>query len=93
MVPGVPCIDRRNWGREKRHCSLVTEFSVLKVLASIAPYTFISQTKMLIFSRKGRFSNGFKASQVSSCSKRSRGITTEPIECAFCCYLIFRTLQ
>ena len=28
----------------------------------------------------------FKASQVSSCSKRSRGITTEPIACGFCCY-------
>ena len=28
----------------------------------------------------------FKASQVSSCSKRSRGVTTEPIACGFCCY-------
>ena len=28
----------------------------------------------------------FKASQVSSCSERSRGITTEPIACGFCCY-------
>ena len=49
MVPGVPCIDRGNWGRETRHCALVTEFDVLKVLASIAPYTFISHTKMSIF--------------------------------------------
>ena len=32
----------------------------------------------------------FKASQVSSCSKCSRGITTEPIACGFCCYLIFQ---
>ena len=49
MVPGVPCIDRRNWGREKRHSSLVTEFSVLKVLASIAPYTFIAYKGVDLF--------------------------------------------
>ena len=31
MVPGVPCVDRGNWGREKRHCSLiVTERGVLR---------------------------------------------------------------
>ena len=36
MVPGVPCVDHGNWGREMQHCSLVTEFSVL-------PYTFISK--------------------------------------------------
>ena len=35
----------------------------------------------------------FNGSLVSSCSKRSRGITTQPIACGFCCYLIFRTLQ
>ena len=25
MVPGVPGVDCGNWGRETRHCSLVTE--------------------------------------------------------------------
>ena len=25
MVSGVPCVDCGNWGRETRHCSLVTE--------------------------------------------------------------------
>ena len=53
MVPGVPCVDRGNWGRETRHCSLVTEFGVLKVLASIAPYTFISHTKDVDLFPKG----------------------------------------
>ena len=94
MVPGVPCVDRGNGGRETRHCLLVTEFGVLKVLASIAPYTFISHTKMSIFFRKGGLRIiFFKASQVSSYSKRSRGITTEPIAFSFCCYLFFTTLQ
>ena len=63
MVPGVPCIDRGNWGRETRHCSFVTKFGVLKVLASIAPYTFISHTKMSISFRKGRSSNYILQSQ------------------------------
>ena len=35
----------------------------------------------------------FKASQVSSCSKRSRGVTTEPIACASAVILEVRTLQ
>ena len=38
-------------------------FGVLKVLASIAPYTFISHTKMSIFFRKGRSSNYILQSQ------------------------------
>ena len=91
MVPGVPCIDRGNWGRETRHCSLVTEFDVFNVLASIAPYTSISHTKMRrcrsFSERVGLRIIFFKTSQVSSCSKRSRRITTEPIACGFCCYL------
>ena len=41
MVPGVPCVDCGNWAREMRHCSLVTEFGVLKVLASIAPFNYV----------------------------------------------------
>ena len=73
MVPGVPCIDRRNWGRETPR----------QALASIA-YNSETVGPRVIF---------FKASQVSSCLKRSRGITTELIACGFCCYLIFRTLQ
>ena len=48
-----------------------------KALASIVPYTFISHTKMLIFFRKVRPRVIFlKASQVSSCLKSSREITT-----------------
>ena len=62
MVSGVPCIDRGNWGQETRHRSLVTEFGVLKVLASIAPYTFISHTQMSIFFQ-GRSSNYIFQSQ------------------------------
>ena len=53
-----------------------------KVLARIAPYTFILHTKMSIdpFSeRVGPRITFLKASQVSSCSKRYREITTEPI--------------
>ena len=61
-------------GLRKLHCSLVTECGV-KV--SIAPYTFISHTKMSIFFRKvGPRIIFLKASQVRSCSKRSREITT-----------------
>ena len=63
MVPGVPGIDCRNWGLETQHCSLVTELGVLKVLSSIAPYTFISHTKMLIFFRKGQSLNYILQSQ------------------------------
>ena len=57
MVPGIPCIGRGNWGRETQHCSPVTEFGVLKVLASITPYMFILHTKMSIFFQKGRSLN------------------------------------
>ena len=52
-----------------------------KVLASVTPYTFVSHTKMSIFFsvRVGPRNIVLKASQVSSCSKRSCEITTEPI--------------
>ena len=72
MVPGVPCVDRGNWGRERdiarlwpgrKHdsflrpaCDRIRCFAK-KVSAGIAPYTFVSHKKMSIFFRKGRCSN------------------------------------
>ena len=48
-----------------------------KALASIAPNTFISHTKMpIFFHRVGPQVIFLKASQVRSCSKRSRDIAT-----------------
>ena len=72
MVPGIPGVDRGNWGRERdivrlwpgrKHdsflrpaCDRIRCFAK-KVLASILPYTFVSHKKMSIFFRKGRCSN------------------------------------
>ena len=74
MVPGVPCVDRGNWGRERDIAHSCHDVCFKKkVLASIAPYTFISHTKMSIFFRIESVLElyslkTFKASQVSSCS-------------------------
>ena len=64
MVPGVPCVDRGNWGRERDiarswQSSVFWEESFGKYRA----YTFISRTKMPIFSRKGRSSSYILESQ------------------------------
>ena len=59
-----------------------------KVLASIAPYTFISHTNISIFFRKGRPLNYILQSQPGKLMLETfRGITTEPIASGFCCYL------
>ena len=48
MVPGVPCVDRGNWGQDLALC----EYSVLRrlFLARIGPCTLMSHTKMSIVS-------------------------------------------
>ena len=80
MVPGVPCLDRGNWGR---HCSLVTEFGVLRrkfwqVLRVIRDVR-LAYKDVDLSERAGPRIIVLNASQVSLCSKRSREITTEPI--------------
>ena len=83
MVPGVPYADRGNWGGARtQHCSLVTEFGVLR-------RKFWQVSRLICSSRIQRcrsFSERvgpwlifLKSSQVSSCWKRSREVTTEPI--------------
>ena len=60
MVPGVPCVDRGNWGQDFALC----EYSVL---ARIGPCTLMSHTDMSIVFGRGRSTNYscLKASQVS----------------------------
>ena len=85
MVPGVPCVDHGNWGRETRHCSLfATECGVLRRKfwqeshlihsSHIQRCRSFSETIgpriILLENQPGKQSSG---------SKRSREITTEPI--------------
>ena len=80
MVPSVPCVDRGNWGRER-------DIARLSIRALRRKFWQVS--RLILSSRIQRcrsFSERvgpriivLKASQVSSCSKRSREITTEPI--------------
>ena len=71
MVPGVPCVDRGNWGRERDITFGVLRRKFWQVSRLI--YTFISHTEMSIFFRMvGPRVLFLKASQVSSCSKRAR---------------------
>jgi len=85
MVPGVPCVDHKNWGREIRHCSLfVTECDVLG-------RKFWQESRLILSSHIQRcrsFSERVgpriillesQPGKPSSRSKRSREITTEPI--------------
>ena len=85
MVPGVPCVDHGNWGRETRHCKLfVTECGVLR-------RKFWQEScliRLSLIQRCRSFSKGVgpriillesQPGKQSSRSKRSREITTEPI--------------
>ena len=85
MVPGVPCVDHGNWGRETRHCSLfVTECGILR-------RKFWQESRLIRSSHMQRcrsFSErvGPRIILLESqpgkrrpSSKRSREITTEPI--------------
>ena len=54
MVPGVPCVDRGNWGQDLALC----EYSFAEnVWARIGPYTLMSHTKMSIVFGRGRCTN------------------------------------
>ena len=58
MVPGVPYVDRGNWGQKLalRGCSSENVFG--KNRAPVAPYTFISHTKMsIVFGNTGSFTS------------------------------------
>ena len=56
MVPGVPYVDRENWGQERNIARDRIRCFTQNVLPSISSYMFISHTKMPIFFRKGRSS-------------------------------------
>ena len=85
MVPGVPCIDHGNWGREMRHCSLfVTECVVLrrKFWLESRPIHSSHIQRCPSFSERVGPQIILLESQPgkqSSCSTRSREITTELI--------------
>ena len=76
MVPGVPCVDRGNWGRER---------DLIRVLQrkfwQVSRLTRSSRIQRCrCFSeRVGPRTIVLNVSQVSSCSKRFREITTKPI--------------
>ena len=55
MVPGVPCVDKGNWGRKLALC----ESRVLRRIFSvrIAPFTLMSYTKMSIVFGRGWSTN------------------------------------
>jgi len=85
MVPGVPCVDHGNWGRETRHCSVfVTECGVSR-------RKFWQESRVIHSShiqRRRSFSERVgprvillenQPGKQSSRSKRSRDITNEPI--------------
>ena len=73
----------RKLGTRTRHCSLVTEFGVLRpkfwqVLRLIRD-VHLAYKDVNLSERAGPRIIVLNASQVSLCSKRSREITTEPI--------------
>ena len=84
MFPGVPRVDRGNWGRE-RDIFLYRKFAfsfvndvlyrilsvVKKVLERITPCTFVPHTKLAIVFGTGRSTNGsLEACQVSKVHAR-----------------------
>jgi len=87
MVPGVPCVDRGNWGRETRHCSLfVTDCGVLRRSFSKnrALYVHLQIQRCRSFSERVGpriilFESQPGPGKQSSRSKRSRETTTELI--------------
>ena len=80
--PHGPMCRRQKLGARTQHCSLLTECGVL---ASIAPYTLISHTKMSIFFHNGRSSNYILESQAGKLMVKTFSrdthvhVTTEPI--------------
>ena len=62
MVPGVSCVGRGNWGRERdiarsRNCSRQNSVFWEESFGKYRALYVISHTKMSIFFRKGRFSS------------------------------------
>ena len=71
MVPGVPCLDRGNWGRELARVLGRKRWQVSRLIHSSRVQRYQSFSE-----RVGPQVIFLKAIQVSSCSKLSLEITT-----------------
>ena len=58
MVPGVPCVDRGNWGQGLALCEYRdSQCFADNFLARIGSYTLVSHTKTSIVFGRGRSTN------------------------------------